>query len=1147
MQTSASATARARLDLAQLQSALLHAEMCRAANNTGTSACAQHGNSCLEGRRIIGHADACALSTCTNQCRLAKDTLTCFRAHRDEASWSQCPRCRVGDPRVMEAMRAEVAAGGSSSASPLQPMGLPSSSSSSRPSPPSHPYALVPAQHIGAAVSAPARRDASTAAFGPLGASLLANLTNANPELRRPARYGPTFAHLRVLSLVDAEPLFLNPAVSGQLQGRAAVRIRAELDAAEAAQRAAETAARSAGDLGPADASAYLGAAEYTAREVEMRRAAEAYVAAEGAAMRDAKAAVGLYARASTAASAQAQDALGAFAVSAAAAAARARDVTTATGALTALNEAHRARFARYSRSWRDAGVCAPSAAGLAHRMRMAAHANAAALFPGDGPGSIDEATGLAGAAGGDADRAWEVQWLADVGARAPAVRDAVPQAVAARIDGDGVTAEEAAAGAAAAASRGGSSAAAVAAAAYKAVAPHYSRAPTGGANPTSAHPVAYVHDLTTQMLLHIMPGLIAVTRARNVREIRAMKRAAGAGPTSSSSAASLEAGTIAGYPSAAAAAEASAAAAAGPQVPVEIRECADAAAQRLWTEATAKWQGWYAGERERTLKALRVGELNRMSKAAFLAAQATGRPDKASAAGPDRGSGGVGVHPTELYRRLLSDACHDACRKYFLPPLERLVEELVIHPETDPTSFTPEAFAAAAKGQGGAGAAAGGSSSSASSASASSSGATPALPASIRDSLAGSVAVGPDGRPVVDASSSSSSSPSDPDGVLLHRTLPSSNARVTAADVADFIRRQLGGRMPGEDEPEQADAFDTALEEDGDDEADEDGDATGHEAGAAGGANAGAGAGAGRAGTGRRKGKGAGTGASSSAAAAAEDAATLVRLETTEVVSRRAGGHAEPAAADEAAAAAASSGKKGQDAAAPAPAAAAAAGARGRRKTGGGAAAAASATAAAMDEEASGASDTAAAASSSSAPVRGKRKELEDLEAGTPLINSRKRTRKSASGSGAGGASGYSDGDTDTDGGGDAGGLGSSSSGLDVLSLLAGAATMGVSGAGRSTRVAKLTRGGGGGGGGGAGGPDSVFTVADLKARVAALRALAPPSLAEHPRAAAWLQWGLARASATASVEGERAAAAASGGDSTAAATAGIRFAVVV
>ena len=53
---------------------------------------------------------------------------------------------------------------------------------------------------------------------------------------------------------------------------------------------------------------------------------------------------------------------------------------------------------------------------------------------------------------------------------------------------------------------------------------------------------------------------------------------------------------------------------------------------------------------------------------------------------------------------------------------------------------------------------------------------------------------------------------------------------QATAADVADFIRRQLGGRMPGEDEPEQADAFDTAPgaeEEDGDDEADEDGDAT--------------------------------------------------------------------------------------------------------------------------------------------------------------------------------------------------------------------------------------------------------------------------------------------------------------------------------
>lgn len=838
-----------RLELADEVGPLLSGEHCLSKYGTGLGPCARHSDRCLEPRQQIAHSDQC--QGCDRSCKQAKQLLTCFRGHPNDEQKIKCKLCSLGNPSVAhklqdlaeEAERAATSgnltagnSGSSASASAQNGVGGNSllgaaggglngaasallagaNSVIGRPA-----GVSVAAQQIGAAIQ---QKRVDT------GRALVASLTSSNPDARRPARYGPTFAQLKVLSLLNSEPLFVNPAVSGQLNSKAADRIRAEIDAHEAATKLRESAANKLIDLESSEGNASMLAEVYEQKEAEMRKAANAYVSAEMQTITTARRALALH-RANQPGAAEA---LTAFSNAHRELERTQGDAASTFGSLNQLNNQHREHYAKYQRNWNDAGVVGPSSAGLAYRMRMVAHKHGALLSPGDSIGSIDTSTGLLSApiAGPPGS---EHKWLNDVGARLPSAKDVLPARVATAIDARGAEGSEALAGASASTSELSASSDA---ASTDLLRPHFNFAgPKAGEKHNvqpaaasassslsdagvgvSASAVAYVHDMTTQMLLHLLPGIIAVTRNRNMREVEAIRKLgltseagiakpAGAGAGAAAAGAGVvpmhTEGAVSGFGTDADYKELPSTAA--PLTPVEVRESSDPAIHTIWATVKSQWSAWYTSEKAKVLAAARTAELNRNNKGAMLHRLGGSRPD-AVAAASSASDVTTPVAPSTLYRRMISDACHESCRKYYVPPMERLVDELCSRPESinDVSSLAPEAVAAESLrrqgltvGQ-----------------VAASAGYVP-LPTGLREKLRHSVPVGGDGTVPVAASSAAGTGAANADAVLLINSIrpaDSSNAHTTIDDVLAFMSKQLTGCLPGQDTP----ADDPAVSSDG-------------------------------------------------------------------------------------------------------------------------------------------------------------------------------------------------------------------------------------------------------------------------------------------------------------------------------------------
>jgi hypothetical protein len=744
-------------------------EHCVSKYGTSYSAtCHNHGSTCQAGRESLSHLASCKGSfsgSCSLDCATLKLFLQCFRSHPTEAAKLSCKKCCESNPEYVQTLSDTLE---KLKRSEIEPTGQ--------------------LQNIGASFQAPKAHSSGTLLVAALEAIPIG--TGA-VEVRRPQqRYGPTFSQLRVLSLLEAEPLFTNPAVSGQLHSRAADRVRAEISALEHAAKSRSEAARRATEVSLGEIVASASAAEIERFESEIKRLAGFFAEAQQRAITLASEAVALSKKSSSTKApvqgSSVDEVLASFRSANEEAKAHEAEITSLKASLAARIERDKEKFKNYSRSWRDAGICSPTAAGLSHIVRAAAHTSGAILFQGDAIGEIDTFTCLPSSSSSS------VKWLTDLGARVPTTLDGVPFSYASAI----ARGEEASIQSVddISSASGTSDGRQFSLSAHpELLQPRYRLRSSHIAHPINSHgrepkgraaqaiqeaaitaassPVSYVYDVVTQMLLHILPGILAVTRARNIKEATAARKLnVAVNKESELTIARLVPGTIASIDAPLEKAPgAMLEGGGGPQPPLEVRESNDPSIHSLFQAIRGEWLRWYQTQRNLVIQKTKGGDLNRTNKTAYLANLAAdqSRPDRAMPSSRDADFVKDGhIPPIALYTRLIREASHDACRKFYCRPLEKMADQLALRADADLQEFSPETFPREGKEE-----------------------AYPAVPQHVSHQLKRTIALrsGAGDAPVVVADSSSG-----PDATLVQGAV--SNARVTSRDVLTFLKSQLSG-----------------------------------------------------------------------------------------------------------------------------------------------------------------------------------------------------------------------------------------------------------------------------------------------------------------------------------------------------------------
>lgn len=737
-----------------------------------TAVCHRHGSTCLSARESLSHlaSSNCKGSfsgSCSLDCAAKKLFLQCFRSHSTEAARLSCKKCSESNPEYVQNLSDTLE---KLKRSEIEPTGQ--------------------MQNIGASVQAPKAHSSGTLLVAALEAIPIG--TGA-VEVRRPQqRYGPTFSQLRVLSLLEAEPLFTNPAVSGQLHSKAADRVRAEISALEHAAKSRTDAARRSTEVAIGEIMASASAAEIEHFGSEIKRLAGLFAEAEQHAISSASEAVALSKKCSSSktppqvSGASVDEILATFRVANEEAKRHEAEINSMKNLLATRVERDKERFKNYSRSWRDAGVCSPTAAGLSHIVRAAAHTSGAILFQGDALGSIDTYSCLPSSSSSSSSSA---KWLTELGARAPTSLDGVPFSHASAIArGEQVSIQSLEDVSPAAGTSDGSQFSLSAhpellQPRYRLSSSHTSRLLTShgnqpkgraaqaiqeAANTASSSPVSYVYDVVTQMLLHILPGILAVTRARNVKEATAARKLhISATKESEFTIARLVPGTIASIDAPLEKAPGAALeGGGGPHPPLEVRESNDPSVHSLFQAIRGEWLNWYQTQRNLVIQNTKCGDLNRSNKTAYLANLAAdqSRPDRAMPSTRDADFIKDGfIPPSALYTRLIREASHDACRKFYCKPLEKMADQLALRPDADLQEFSPETFPKDGKDE-----------------------AYPAVPQHVSYQLKRTIALRSGAG---DAPALVLGGPG-PDATLVQSAV--SNARVTSHDVLSFLKSQL-------------------------------------------------------------------------------------------------------------------------------------------------------------------------------------------------------------------------------------------------------------------------------------------------------------------------------------------------------------------
>jgi hypothetical protein len=123
-------------------------------------------------------------------------------------------------------------------------------------------------------------------------------------------------------------------------------------------------------------------------------------------------------------------------------------------------------------------------------------------------------------------------------------------------------------------------------------------------------------------------------------------------------------------------------------------------------------------------------------------------------------------IPPSALYTRMIREASHDACRKFYCRPLEKMADQLALRPDADLQEFSPETFPKDSKEE-----------------------SYPAVPQHVSYQLKRTIALrscAGDAPPLVSGSNLG------PDATLVQSAI--SNARITPLDVLTFIKSQLSG-----------------------------------------------------------------------------------------------------------------------------------------------------------------------------------------------------------------------------------------------------------------------------------------------------------------------------------------------------------------
>jgi hypothetical protein len=729
-----------------------------------TTAC-QHGTVCLHARETLFHlaSNDCKgnfSGSCSLDCASKKLFLQCFRSHPTEATRLSCKKCSETTPQSVQALSDTIE---KLKRTEIEPIGT--------------------FQHIGASIQTPKSHNSG---------SLLVAALEAIPigtgavEVRRPQqRYGPTFSQLRVLSLLEAEPLFTNPAVSGQLHSRAADRVRAEIVALEQAAKSRSEASKRASEVTRGEIMATIGSTEIERIESEINRLAGLFAQAEHRAISSATESVALSKKSTTHSiegSKSIDEILAVFRIANEEAKAHEADIKSLKDIIVARSEHDKERFKNYNRSWRDAGVCSTTGAGLAHILRAAAHTSGALLFQGDSLGSIDTYTCLP-----SGPSFLSTKWLTDLGARLPTTLDGVPSSfTSALARGESVLIESVDDISSSTISNDGtpfslSAHPELLKPKYRLRSSHLSQgiqqkgraaqAVHDAAVAAAASPVSYVYDVVTQMLLHILPGILAVTRARNIKETTAARKLHVAlTKESEATIARLVPGTIASIDAPLEKAPgAQFEGGGGPQPPIEVRESNDSNIHSLFQAIRGEWRQWFQTQRSLVIQKTKSGDLNRSNKTAYLANLSAdqSRPDRAMPSTRDADFIKDGqIPPSALYIRMIREASHDACRKFYCRPLEKMADQLALRPDADLQEFSPETFPKDSKEE-----------------------SYPAVPQHVSYQLKRTIALrscAGDAPPLVSGSNLG------PDATLVQSAI--SNARITPLDVLTFIKSQLSG-----------------------------------------------------------------------------------------------------------------------------------------------------------------------------------------------------------------------------------------------------------------------------------------------------------------------------------------------------------------